>query len=231
MRNPHHGRKIALGFFASGWVACAAAFLLPGLAEGSWVRTALFNYGLSAIVFGGGTALFRHFDVRAKAALARGEDIIARWRVEPEAWREFVELDRGSSGETDGLPNELSLPEAVPENGVEVIAGKNAVQIGESIHRLTGGLPEVDGGDFDREPAGGDRPATLLSGRWTRRFGRPAFGTPCCFAISSGTRRVGRRWGRGRALSRGHAEGAGFLPRQRRRHESEGPDHVLQLRL
>ncbi|MEO7168709.1 MAG: hypothetical protein ABI016_16960 [Chthoniobacterales bacterium] len=143
MLNPSRGRTIALYFFASGWVASAAAFLLPGLSEGNWVRTGLFIYGLSAIIFGGGTALFRHFDVRAKEALARGEGIIARWRVEAEAWHEFVALDRqwNEGGET--LPNELSRPEIVPADGVEVIVGKDAIQIGESIHRLTGGMPEV----------------------------------------------------------------------------------------
>lgn len=143
MGNPHRGRKIALGFFASGWVTCAAAFLLPSAAAPDWVRAFLFIYGSSAILFGGGTALFRHFDARAKEALARGDDIIARWRVEPAAWQEFVGLDRQWNEARATLPNELAMPKAIPENGVEVIVGKSAVQIGESIHRLTSGMPEV----------------------------------------------------------------------------------------
>ena len=85
MRDPHRWRNIALGFFASSWLASASAFLLPGLAEDSWIRTCLFIYGLTAIIFAGGAALFRHFDVRAKEALSRGEDIITRCRVEPAA--------------------------------------------------------------------------------------------------------------------------------------------------
>ncbi|HEX4665789.1 MAG TPA: hypothetical protein VH207_04245 [Chthoniobacterales bacterium] len=82
MRNPERWRKIALRFFISGGVTAPAAFLLPGLSPDSWMRGFLFIYGLMAIIFGGGTALFRHFDVRTKKALARGEDVIAGWRVE-----------------------------------------------------------------------------------------------------------------------------------------------------
>jgi hypothetical protein len=143
MRDPRRWRNVALGFFVSGWVAAMAAFLLPGPMPAGWVRMCLFVYGISAILFGGGTALFRHFDVRAKEALARGEDIIARWRVDPLAWREFVGTDYEWSQGRAALSNELSLPDTVPEEGIEVIVGKSAVQIGESIHRLTSGVPEV----------------------------------------------------------------------------------------
>ncbi len=127
----------------SGLVAALAAFLLPGPAAPDWVRTCLFIYASSAILFGGGTALFRHFDVRAKEALARGEDIIARWRVDATAWNEFVAADREWNRSPDALANELSPPDTVPGEGIEVIVGKNAVQIDQSIHRLTSGMPEV----------------------------------------------------------------------------------------
>nr|MBA3651105.1 hypothetical protein [Chthoniobacterales bacterium] len=143
MRDPSRWRNIALGFFASGWLTCAAAFLLPGPAANDAVRGLFFIYGVSAIIFGGGTALFRHLDLRAKQALARGENIIARWRVEPAAWQEFVQRERQPSQGTGFFPNELSIPDGAPAEGVEVIAGRDAVQVGESIHRLRSGVPEV----------------------------------------------------------------------------------------
>jgi hypothetical protein len=145
MRNRHSSRNIALAFFASGWVTAAAAFLLPGPLVPDWVRICLFIYGSSAILFGGGTALFRHFDARAQEALARGEDLIDRWRVEPMAWRDFVAIDREwrQGGDGDALHNELSFPDQISEEGIEVIVGKRAIQIGQSIHRLTSGVPEV----------------------------------------------------------------------------------------
>ncbi|CAN5568657.1 hypothetical protein BH20VER3_BH20VER3_07050 [soil metagenome] len=144
MRNTQRSRNIALGFFASGWVAAVAAFLLPASSADSWIRPCLFIYGLSAIFFGGGTAVFRHFDARAKDALARGEDVVARWRVESAAWKEFVANDRKSNDGVDFLPNELSVPREVPDDGIEVIVGKTALQVGESIHRLPRrGTPEI----------------------------------------------------------------------------------------
>lgn len=143
MRNPYRSRRIALRFFWSGWVTALAVLFLPSAWAPDWVRVCLFIYGISAILFGGGEALFRHFDVRAKEALACGEDIIARWRVDAAAWREFVAADREWNRTRDALTNELSLPASVPGEGVEVVVGRNAVQIGESIHRLTGGAPEV----------------------------------------------------------------------------------------
>jgi hypothetical protein len=143
MRSPERWRRIALGFFISGCVAAPAAFLVPGLSPASWVRTSLFIYGLMAIIFGGGTALFRHFDVRAKQALARGENVIARWRVESDAWNDFVALDRRWNEGRDFVPNELSEPVSVPAEGVEVMVGRSAIQIDQSVHRLSGGMPEV----------------------------------------------------------------------------------------
>lgn len=143
MDNPHRSRSIALGFFGSGAVAALAAFLLPGPMAADWARTCLFIYGSTAILFGGGTALFRHFDARAKERFARGEGIIARWRVDAVAWQQFVAADRECNPMPGALTNELSLSEKIPDDGVEVIVGKNAVQIGESIHRLTSGMPEV----------------------------------------------------------------------------------------
>lgn len=103
MRNPHRWRKIGLGFFATGLAASLAAFFLPAAAANDAARSILFIYGISAILFGGGTALFGRFDARAKEALARGEDIIARWRVDPAAWREFIAMDRQWSGKSGAL--------------------------------------------------------------------------------------------------------------------------------
>ena len=144
MQDPRRCRNIALLFLVSGLVAVPAASVLPGISEGHWLRTCLFIYGSTAVIFGGGTALFRHLDARAKEKLARGEDVICRWRIEPEAWREFVVLDqtwRDRSG--NDLPNELSFPREIPSEGIEVIIGRKAVQVGESIHRLSSGMPEV----------------------------------------------------------------------------------------
>jgi hypothetical protein len=57
-------------------------------------RFALIFFGALGVVFGWWLALFRHQDVRAKQALARGESEpdwhYAGWRVEAEDWQQFV---------------------------------------------------------------------------------------------------------------------------------------------
>lgn len=154
MPSPRRARKIALVFFASGWLTCLAAFVLPGLPEDHGLRTCLFIYGLSAFLFGGGAALFRHLDVQAQAALARGEDVLARWQVEPAAWEEFVAADQHWNQVGEFLPNELSIPVTVPPEDVGVIVGRTAIQVGESVHRLADGMPEVtEAALHDRQPA------------------------------------------------------------------------------
>jgi hypothetical protein len=174
MRNPHHWRNIGFGFFVSGWVTSVAAFLLPGPAAADWVRTCLFIYGTSAIIFGGGTALFRHFDARAKEALGRGENIITRWRVDAATWHELLRTDRQLGQNSDALPNELSIPDAVQEDGIEVIVGKDAVQVDQSIHRLPRrGPPEIkDAILHDCQPAVVEL-RLYYPGGWTGASGIP----------------------------------------------------------
>ena len=136
MRNPRRWRDIALGVAASGLVTSLAAFLLPVAAAGDTARGVLFIYGLTAVLLGGGTAVFRHRDLRAQEALARGERVMARWHVDAGTWREFLEDNEQRQQEDGALPNELSIPATVPAGGVAVIAGEIAVQIGDSIHAL-----------------------------------------------------------------------------------------------
>lgn len=146
MRNPHRWRNIALAFFASGIVATPAPFLLPEAAAGDTARGLLFIYGVMALLFGGGTALFRQFEVRAQKSLLRGENIIARWRVDAVTWRDFVALNHRINQEDGVLLNELTLypPKDVPADGIEVIVGENAAQIHDSIHALPRrGTPEI----------------------------------------------------------------------------------------
>jgi len=138
MRNPRRARTIALGAAGSGVVAAAAAALPDA---GDCMRAVLGIAGGLAVVIGGVLAWNWHRDAEAHAALARGEGVLARWRVAPERWRLFVAYDRAR----DGMPlNELAPRDDAPGSGVEVIVGKTAMLIGDSVHRLPlHGAPEV----------------------------------------------------------------------------------------
>jgi hypothetical protein len=144
LRNPQRWRNISLAFFVSSFIAIPAPFLLPEAAAGDTARLVLFIYGLMALIFGGVNAFFRHVEVRALAALSRGEDLLARWHIDAATWREFRAHNSQFSAESPAIFNELTLREDIPEAGIEVLAGKAAVLIGDSIHVLPRrGTPEV----------------------------------------------------------------------------------------
>ncbi len=134
MRDPHRWRTI--GLWGLGLGALSLALLPLGYDQGVGVRFALMWVGAMGVMFGGFLALFQHQYVRAKQALARGEDLIARWRVEADDWQRFLASDPQWSSHANGRLNEFSPSEAAEPNGVEVIVGKAAVQIGDSIHRV-----------------------------------------------------------------------------------------------
>jgi hypothetical protein len=138
MRNPGRLRTIALGFVASGVVTGAVA-ATPDASAG--MRAALGIYGGLATLIGAISAWILQRDVQAQAALTRGEDVLARWRVAPENWRRFVAADAAR----DATPlNELAPRDDAPVSGVEVIVGRTAILIGDMVRRLPlRGAPEV----------------------------------------------------------------------------------------
>lgn len=176
MRNPRRWRNISLLFLVSGAVAMPAAFLLPEGAADNTARGILFIYGLMALIFGGGNALFRHFDVRAKDSLARGVDILTRWRIDADTWREFLAHNHQFSEESPGVPNEFVIREHIPEDGIEVIVGKTAVQIDDSIHVLSRrGTPELTHAALNTSGAG---PACIEFRLYYPAGGQGASGIP-----------------------------------------------------
>ncbi|CAN5468883.1 hypothetical protein BH18VER1_BH18VER1_14270 [soil metagenome] len=135
MRDPHRWRTI--GLWSLGLGALSLAWLWLGAGHSVGVRAALIFFGAVGVISGGLLTLFRHQDVRAKQALARGEGIIARWRVEAEDWQRFLASDPQWSSHANGRLNEFIPSDAAEPTGVEVVVGKAAVQIGDSIHRVS----------------------------------------------------------------------------------------------
>jgi hypothetical protein len=172
MRNPRRWQRVALAVLASAVVALALPWLIPAAAAGDGLRGGLFCYGLVALLFGGyGTATLTR-DLRAQAALARGDGVIARWRLDAEAWGAFLALERQRQA-ADGPPyNEFAAADAVPATGVEVVVGEEAVQIDSSIHRVPlRGVPEVVAAEL-QDNDGIGAPATI-----ELRLKYPATGT------------------------------------------------------
>jgi hypothetical protein len=93
MRDPHRWRT--MGLWDLGLGALSLAWLWVGAGHSAGLGFALIFFGALGVVVGGLLALFRHQDVRAKQALARGESEpdwhyarLAGWRRED--WQQFV---------------------------------------------------------------------------------------------------------------------------------------------
>jgi hypothetical protein len=137
MQSPERWRAIGLAVVVAG-VAAAAATAQPGNAG---LHAALVCFAAVAVPLGGFVAWERHRDIQVRDALLRGENVLARWHIEADRWREFVELERQAAGPPY---NELSVADAIPAGGVDVIVGKEAILVGRSVHRVPGrGTPQV----------------------------------------------------------------------------------------
>lgn len=161
MRDSRRWRNLSLVVLATAPPALALPWLLPADVAGDGLRGGLFCYGLMALFFGGDAAISLHRNLRAKAALARGEDVIARWRLSPEQWRAFLALDGRAPDSGPGPANELTPRDDIPPDGVEVIVGRDAVLVDGSIHRIPQhGAPEVLSAEL-RDNDGVGAPATI----------------------------------------------------------------------
>ncbi|MCB9850527.1 MAG: hypothetical protein H6817_07460 [Phycisphaerales bacterium] len=144
MRNPRRWRNISLAFFVSGAIALLGVFLASNTIANLTTQRFLVLYGATAAFFGAISAFMRHLDLRAMQALARGEGILARWCVDPASWRAFVAQGNQFGGQRNDIPNEYSALTHAPDAGIEIIVGREAIQIEESIHTLPRrGTPEV----------------------------------------------------------------------------------------
>ena len=145
MRNPQRSRNIGLAFFASGIVVMIVHFLLPKeAAQNDLLKVILVLYWPNAILFGAGSAFFSHLKVRAQNSLLRGEGVLARWRVDAATWSAFIEANGRLNQQPGTVVSELAIRKDVPADGIEVIVGKDSVQIDGSIHSLPlRGTPEI----------------------------------------------------------------------------------------
>lgn len=137
MRNPERWRTVGLAIALAG-LAAAGATSQPG---GDDLRAALVCFAAIAVPLGGFLGWERHRDVQARDALLRGENVLARWHLGADQWREFVTLERRSGGPPY---NELPVRDAIPPGGVDVIVGRDAILVDGSVHRVPSrGTPEV----------------------------------------------------------------------------------------
>jgi hypothetical protein len=144
MASPLAWRNGALLVAVTGAAAVALASFADPALLGVDTQIGFGVFGVLALAVGAIVAAMKQAELRMRARLARGEDVLARWRVDPDTWQRFVEDDARRGDAADAWPNELRLPDTVPPDGMPVIVGRGAVQVGDSLHTVPErGTPEV----------------------------------------------------------------------------------------
>lgn len=196
MRNPERWRNIGLAAFLGGPLLVLAAFQVPAGYAGDGVRAALFCLGLMGLMFGGVGGWMAQRKVRAQMRMARGEGVLARWRIPAGQWRDFVALDAERNAAGDRFPNEFSPREEVPAEGVEIVVGEDAISIDGSVHDLPRhGSPEITRYEFDESRARSSVIEFDLSYPAVSSNGgtRPPIRTRLCFPVPPDTQTQARR--------------------------------------
>ena len=174
MRRPARWRNVALGTAGSGAIALASAFVLPRPVLDSWVGAVCFLVGPMALIFGGLFTSWWHAQAKAEAALRRGEGLVARWSVDAETWRRFVELNRTFS------INQQPVHAHGPNDRVEVWVGNSALIVDGWVHTLAGVWGQGD-------------PLASSSGDWTVEQAQMGGDAPCCIYLYVSMRGRGAR--------------------------------------
>jgi hypothetical protein len=136
MGRPQRARNWALLLSFIGVACIVAAFVLDRFKPPGWVQPVLGAGGINLTIIGSAFAAFGALDTRRLRRLREGVDVLARWTVKPKQWQAFLELNERLNAIKG---NRLCVVDARLDphsDGVEVIAGKNAILIGNDFHAL-----------------------------------------------------------------------------------------------
>ena len=144
--NTTNKRVIALTVLLAGAAAMTVALLMPDSAGRTFtqqtgllgvLRGALLFVGFMACGWGILTLYFLLSSGPSQSpSLKRGERPIARWTVDAETWRAFVELNGALDGQKGAVPN--SAPRSdLPTTGVEIVVAPDGICIGPDFYGMT----------------------------------------------------------------------------------------------
>lgn len=150
MAAPRRWRNIAATLTAAGLLVAIAGVVAPAGTVSVDGRIGAVVGGVLTAMFCGLWAAVKHGDVRMIDRLGRGEDVLARWRVDPDTWARFVEHETALREAPGAHAADLRLPATVPPRGVDIVVGRAAVLVGDEVHHVPErGNPEVDWARLD----------------------------------------------------------------------------------
>lgn len=146
--NPRLMFTLSLLLAAAGGVTwLAAVILLPSpsaLTTPLWAKL-VFGVGILGLALGLMFAVRPGLALLASRKLARGEAMLAEWRVGPGDLARFRQADAARAALQPSLRNWLDLPGQVPAAGVPIRIGKTGMLIGDEFHGIgtSDGAPTI----------------------------------------------------------------------------------------
>lgn len=144
--NTTHKRVIALTIFLAGAAAMTVALIMPdstgriftphtgllGVLQGVLVFVGFMacGWGILSLLLSGPSRPSQ------SPSLQRGERPIARWTVDAETWRAFVELNDALDRQKGAVPNSAPRSDLPPATGVEIVVAPDGVCVGPDFYAI-----------------------------------------------------------------------------------------------
>ena len=144
MAAPRRWRNVAAGLTVAGIAAAIVGVVVPPPTLSVDAKIGAVVAGVLVALFCGVWAAVKHGEVKLRDRLGRGEDVLARWRVDPDTWQRFVAHETGLRAAPDAPTPDLRYPDPAPARGMDVVVGRGAVLVGDELHVVPEhGSPEV----------------------------------------------------------------------------------------
>lgn len=137
MRRPHRVRRIAVVLALMGGAAMAIAIMLHFYyGKAIWIVPLLGVGGLKVALISGAVAATAAYYARRCDQLRAGADRIARWTIDPQRWHAYLELNERLNATVGHLPCRIGPKWQRGAEGVEFMAGRDALLFGDEFHWL-----------------------------------------------------------------------------------------------
>lgn len=174
-----HKRVIALTIFLAGAAAMTVALMMPdstgrsftpltglqGVLQGALLAIGFMACGWGILIL----LLLLSSGPSQSPSLQRGERPIARWTVDAETWRAFMELNDALDRQKGAVPNSAPRSDLPPTTGVEIVVAPDGVCIGPDFYAIPP-LSEEDDFYWLPGPPSYFEFRTIIRGRSIHRF-------------------------------------------------------------
>lgn len=119
------------------WIACAGLIWLSlaHLADASqFIGNIVMAISAIVAVFALPFAISSQVHIYRLTRLRRGAHVIARWRVDPATWQQFVAFEQAVDGTGDNGQNLLAISGPMPAADIEVVVGWREILVGNDFH-------------------------------------------------------------------------------------------------